>query len=127
MYPHATASAKASLAYQPNELIDQALDADLPQLTKYTKTNRKDIKAEFSSIRKNGFATCIREVDEGLAAIAVPIKMEVAGIIYALGIVGPLPRITSLLEADIVQQLKTRSAAIAAFLSKTGAEIPQMN
>ncbi|TCS37372.1 IclR family transcriptional regulator [Paucimonas lemoignei] len=127
MYPHATASAKAILAFQSKDVIEQALSGDLPQLTQYTKTNRKDIKAEFSRIRENGFATCIREVDEGLAAVAVPIEVGVAGVIYGLGIVGPLPRITSLIDADIVSRLKTISAAISAFLSKTGAEIPQID
>jgi DNA-binding IclR family transcriptional regulator len=125
MYPHATASAKAILAFQSNELIDQALNEDLPQLTKYTLTDRREINAEFVRVRKNGFATCIREVDEGLAAVAVPISVEVAGVIYAIGIVGPLPRITSLIDTDIVSHLKTISTAISAFLSKTGSEIPQ--
>ena len=127
MYPHATASAKAILAFQSNEVIDQALSGDLPKLTKYTKTNRKEIKEELSRVRSNGFSTCIREVDEGLAAIAVPINVEAANIIYGLGIVGPLPRITSLMDADIASRLKTMSVAISALLSKTGAEIPRMD
>lgn len=126
MYPHATASAKAILAFQSNELIDLALSGDLPQLTKYTKTNRKSIKEEYSQIRQNGFATCIGEVDEWLAAVAVPIELEVAGVIYGLGIVGPLPRVTNLIKNNIALRLKTISTAISAFLLKTGEEIPQM-
>jgi DNA-binding IclR family transcriptional regulator len=124
MYPHAAACAKVILAFQPDELVDQALSGDLPPLTRHTKTDRSNIKDELARTRQNGFATCIGEVDEGLAAAAVPIEVEDAGVIYALGIVGPLPRITSLIDADITSRLMIISKAISACLSKTRSEIP---
>jgi DNA-binding IclR family transcriptional regulator len=124
MYPNAAACAKAILAFQPDELVDRALGGELPRLTKQTKTSRKDIKSELARIRENGVATCIGEVDEGLAAVAVPIEVELAGVIYALGIVGPLPRITSLIDAEIAVRLVSIASAIALCLSKTGADIP---
>jgi DNA-binding IclR family transcriptional regulator len=123
MHPHATASAKAVLAFQSDELVEQALGGDLPRLTARTKINREDVKKEYAQVRRNGFATCIGEVDEGLAAAAVPIAVEPAGVIYALGIVGPLPRITSLINDGLVARLQTVSGAISTFLSKTRSEL----
>src|SRR5690606_13385019 len=122
MHPHATASAKAILAHQPAELIDKALSGKLPRFTQRTHTARKDILADYANIREQGFATCIGEVDEGLAAVAVPINVDVANVIYALGIVGPLPRIQALLDADIVDRLKKSAKAISALLSRAGAD-----
>ncbi|MGB6055226.1 MAG: IclR family transcriptional regulator [Burkholderiaceae bacterium] len=123
MHPHATASAKAILAFQPEALITQALSGDLPSLTRHTKTRRRDIKAELARVREEGFATCIGEVDEGLAATAVPIEDAVLGVIYALGVVGPLPRIVSLIDKGLVDRLKAVAAAISALLARSGTEI----
>jgi DNA-binding IclR family transcriptional regulator len=123
MYPHASASAKAILAFQPDQLVDQALSVALPQLTRYTKVTRQEIKAELARVRQNGYASCVGEVDQALGAIAVPIAVEVVGVIYALGLLGPLPRVTSLLNGDMVARLKTVAHAISASLSTTGAQV----
>lgn len=122
--PHATACSKAILAFQADDVIDRALSGALEPLTPRTKTKRSEVKAELSLVRERGYATCIGEVDEGLAAIAVPIAVEAAGVIYALGVVGPLPRITTLLDEHFGMRLITVAAALSAALSKNGAEIP---
>jgi DNA-binding IclR family transcriptional regulator len=123
MYPHASASAKAILAFQPDQLVDQALSVDLPHLTRYTKVTHQEIKTELARVRRNGYASCVGEVDQGLGAIAVPIAVEGVGVIYALGLIGPLPRVTSLIYGDMVARMRTVAEAISASLSKTGAEI----
>lgn len=121
MHPHATACAKAILAFQPTSLIEQILSTDLPALTDRTLISPHDILAEYQAIRHQGYATCIGEVDEGLAAVAVPVSVTLAGVIYAVGIVGPLPRICGLIDDSIVDTLKAVSHSISAFLSKADA------
>lgn len=120
MHPHATACAKAILAFQPADLIRQALATDLPALTRHTLTLPQDILAELQTVRQQGYATCIGEIDEGLAAAAVPVSVTLAGVIYAVGIVGPLPRIRELIDHDIIATLKSVAHSISVFLSKAG-------
>jgi DNA-binding IclR family transcriptional regulator len=112
MYPHASASAKAILAFQPDQLVERALSVELPQLTRYTKVKHQEIKAELAQVRQNGYASCEGEVDQALGAIAVPIAVEIVGVIYALGLIGPLPRVTTLIHGNMVARLKTSADAI---------------
>jgi len=93
MAPHAAASAKAILAYQPAAIIDAALKEPLPQLTPHTRVDPEAIKAEYAEVRKRGYATCIGEIDEELAALGVPIPGSRLGVIYSLGITGPQQRL----------------------------------
>jgi DNA-binding IclR family transcriptional regulator len=49
------------------------------------------VEADYKKIRETGYGTCIGEVDEALAAVAVPISVGDLGIAYSLGVVGTLP------------------------------------
>jgi DNA-binding IclR family transcriptional regulator len=111
--PHASASARAILAFQPEELIGRVLPAELPALTRETITSRRKLLAEYAKVRQTGFATCVGEVDEGLAAVAVPIWVPPMGAVYSVGVLGPRQRIMdSRLEAR-VEKLKAASARMA--------------
>jgi DNA-binding IclR family transcriptional regulator len=101
LQPHATASAKTIMAFQPKDIVDKALNGPLEKLTKHTLTTRAAVEADYKKIRERGYGTCIGEVDEALAAVAVPISVGDLGIAYSLGVVGPLPRITSLIKNDV--------------------------
>ncbi len=125
MHSHAAACAKAILAFQPDEVVDQVLEGDLPRLTAHTKTDRKAIEQELGKVRQAGFATCLAEVDDGLAAIAVPIHLTQVGVIYSLGIVGPYQRIIKLIEGDVQSRLTPLAQSIAAILTKTKGAISE--
>jgi DNA-binding IclR family transcriptional regulator len=94
MPPHVAASAKAILAFQATELIDRALAGALPKLTQETRTAKKEIEKEYASVRESGFATCWNEMELGMGAIAVPIRLPGTGIIYSLGTAGLIDRLT---------------------------------
>lgn len=111
--PHAAASAKAILAFQNEQLVTKALSQDLPSLTRHTHTDKKWIRKEYAKVREQGYATCIGEMEEGLAALAVPIYLDGIGVLYSLASTGFMERI---MENDFhkkVQQLKTTADAIA--------------
>lgn len=120
MQPNATACSKAILAFQDDETVERALAGRIIRLTEHTKTRPAAIKAELARVRELGYATCIGEVDEALAAVAVPVDVPPLGVAYSLGVVGPLPRITRLIADDIPARLKSSAQAIAAVLSKIG-------
>lgn len=105
MPPHAAATGKAIIAHQNEELIRQALATDLPKLTVNTRNDQDWIRREFSLVRDRGYATCIGEIDEGLAAIAVPVCQASGLVLHAVGMTGPLQRIVN-------DQLSQRIAAL---------------
>lgn len=113
MMAHANASAKAIIAYQDDALIERALESELPALTPFTKTDRDEIRREFVKVRDAGFATCIDEVEEGLAAFAVPIFGQDGSVQMALASVGPKARIMGMLEGGAVERFSKTAASIA--------------
>lgn len=116
---YATAGAKAIMAFQSEELIDRALAAGMPALTRYTKTNRAAILEEYAAIRQARFATCIKEIEEELAAFAVPIELKMIGIQYSVGVLGPYSRIAGMIEGPQRQDLFRLAEAIEVTLSKS--------
>jgi len=93
MAPHAAASAKAILAFQPAAVIEAAFAEGLPQFTANTCTDPERIRTEYARVREQGFATCIGEIDEELIALGVPIHGSQFGVIYSLGLTGPQQRL----------------------------------
>jgi DNA-binding IclR family transcriptional regulator len=111
--PHAAASAKAILAFQNDALVSKALSQELPSLTRHTRSDKKWIRKEYAKVRMQGYATCIGEVEEGLAAVAVPIQIDGIGVLYSLAITGFVERI---IERDLeskIEKLKTTAETIA--------------
>lgn len=105
--PNVAASAKAIMAFQSAELVDKALKAPLPKLTKNTKTDRSKVEREYAQVRLQGYATCWNEMEIGLGAIAVPIELPGAGIIYSVGTAGLIDRLTRRSEQETVDILRS--------------------
>lgn len=116
---HATAGAKAIMAFQSDDLIDRALANGMPALTPYTKTSRADILDEYARIRQAKFATCIKEIEEELAAFAVPIVLDVVGVQYSVGVLGPFSRIAGMIEGPQREDLASLADALAMMIGKT--------
>lgn len=116
---YATAGAKAIMAFQDADLIDRALAAGMPALTRYTKTDRTAILEEYSAIREARFATCIKEVEEELAAFAVPIEIKTLGVQYSVGVLGPYSRISGMIEGSQRDKLRKLATAIELRLDKS--------
>jgi DNA-binding IclR family transcriptional regulator len=91
---HASASAKAILAYQPLLFIRKALPDRLPKLCTETKTKFKDVLADFETVRAQGFATCWNEYEKGVGAIACPVLLPEADVVYSVGVTGLIDRFT---------------------------------
>ncbi|MDQ0316847.1 IclR family transcriptional regulator [Amorphus orientalis] len=91
--PHAAASAKAILAYQPDDVVDRFLKEPFEKMTSRTVTSPSEVRAELRKIREQGFAVCDREIDDNVMAYACPIHMKSAGVIYSLGLTGPCTRL----------------------------------
>jgi IclR family KDG regulon transcriptional repressor len=81
---YAGASSKVMLAFLDEEEIDRILlKEDLKPLASRTINNISALKRELAKIRKDGYASSISELEEGLIAVSGPIRAP-------LGIVGSL-------------------------------------
>jgi DNA-binding IclR family transcriptional regulator len=105
MPPHAAASAKAILAYQSDAFVPHILGTR-ERFTQRTKTELARIKEEYVRVRRDGFAMCWGEMDEGLGAIACPIAVEGLGVQYAVAVTGVTKRLERRPITEVVALLK---------------------
>jgi DNA-binding IclR family transcriptional regulator len=89
---HAAASSKILLAHQDEATRRRYLNGPLEKLTPFTMTGIREVMAEVNKAKKDGFATCVGEVDPSTMAYAVPVFAPV-GVFYALGVTGPQFRV----------------------------------
>jgi len=111
--PHVAASAKAILAFQSKDVVDKALAEPLAKLTVKTKTARKAVDQDYRAIRKDGYATCWDEMEIGMGAIAVPIRLPGVGVMYSLGVAGLIDRLKRRPLSETVEWLRSAAEPIA--------------
>ncbi len=71
---HARASGKLLLAWSPPEVVDRYLGRHpLKAITEHTITDRDDLLAELSAIRRRGYAVDKEEYAEGVSCVAAPL------------------------------------------------------
>ncbi|MBK0325938.1 IclR family transcriptional regulator [Rhodobacteraceae bacterium F11138] len=122
---HACSSAKAIAAFILPELREQLLDAQMDRFTGRTITTRSDFDLELNRVRRDGYALCDGEIDEGVTSVAVPIGIERLGAVFSIGVVGPQARILPNLQDRILPVLNAeaiRAAAAIQHCSVTEAE-----
>ena len=118
--PHAAASAKIILANQSESLVETALTPPLQAFTPNTVTDAALVKKEIAEARKDGFAVCVECIHEGMSALAVPIHIPTDGVIYSLGITGPVTRAISEDLPSLVAMLRETAQALTPILSLRG-------
>lgn len=91
--PHCTSTGKVLLAYLSSEQHDAILPDPLPALTSQTITDRQELEAVLAAVRENGYATAHEEFEEGLSAIAAPLRNHTGNVIATVSISGPTYRI----------------------------------
>jgi DNA-binding IclR family transcriptional regulator len=87
--PHAVANGKVLLAFGAIPLPDQA---GLERYTEQTITTNEALQADLAQARRNGYATAVAELEDGLVAVAAPVFSPVGDCVAALSISGPAYR-----------------------------------
>jgi len=115
-YPaHATNLGKVLLAdLAPERLRELIGERPLGAFTPHTITDPAELDAELERIRAQGFAVDNEEYDEGLRCIGAPIYDHSGHAVAALGIGGPVTRITP----ERVEELAELVMAAARGLSR---------
>src|SRR5262249_11190411 len=112
---HCTATGNDSLAFGAAELPP----GRLARLTADTVVSRAALDAELATVRRVGFATAIDELEDGLTAIAVPVRGPTGDVIGALSISGPTLRLTRERLAEIAPMLSEQGETLSQRLETT--------
>jgi IclR family acetate operon transcriptional repressor len=92
---HASAVAKAILAWTPDVEVDEVL-ADWPMvgLTPNTVTDADALKSRLAEVRERGYALDMEELEVGLRCVAAPIRDPRGRVVAGISISGPRHRMT---------------------------------
>jgi DNA-binding IclR family transcriptional regulator len=120
---HAAASAKAIFAFQSGDVLTRALAVERDAFTPKTLTRRKDVLAEFEQVRRTGYASCLDELDPGVASYACPVRIGDT-VIYSVGLVGIAQSVERFPVRTIVGALREAADRLSALLS--GATAPSV-
>lgn len=110
---NAAAGAKAILAFEPMEVIDDFLKGDLCRLTDRTITDRDTYKGELKKIHSRGYSLSEEEIYYGINAVGVPIFNHDGKAVAAVVVVSPVQRIDGEGDSDVVMKAKKTAAEIS--------------
>jgi len=113
---HATAAGKVMLAFGDVELPSEPLTA----FTARTISTRAALARELEHVRERGFAEAREEREEGLAAIAAPVRDSAGALAGIIGLQGPAPRFDAVAVRVAAPILLEHSAAVSTQLGWLG-------
>jgi len=82
--PHAVANGKVLMAHGAIP-VPRRLERYTPQ----TVTTQRALQAELAAVRRDGYATAVAELEEGLVAVAAPVLDATGACVAALSVSGP--------------------------------------
>ena len=112
---HCTANGKIFLAFGTAELPH----GRLARLTADTVVSRAALEEQLEAVRRDGYATAIDELEDGLSAIAAPVRGPTGEVIAALSISGPTLRLTRARIRELVPALREEADALSQRLETT--------
>jgi DNA-binding IclR family transcriptional regulator len=116
---HASASARAILAFQPAERQIRLLQAErMERYTDRTPTTVADALAELRLTAERGYAYCDQEREPGVSAISAPIRGVDGGVFASVTIVAPQDRLTDDGHKRIAELLLITAAQISTELGR---------
>jgi DNA-binding IclR family transcriptional regulator len=86
---HCTSNGKVLLAWADEQDRERLLAGPFEAFTSRTVTDPDTLRRELESIRRRGYAQAVEELEEGLNAVAAPVRQADGRVIAALGVSGP--------------------------------------
>ncbi|MFK7881610.1 IclR family transcriptional regulator [Roseobacter sp.] len=102
---HACSCGKAIAAFCEGHALTQVLSGRLRAFTDHTKTDLGNIRDEFLTIRAQGYAECVEELEQGICSVAAPIKRADQPVEYSIGATGTLRVFTPSFRASLGSNL----------------------
>ena len=109
---HATSNGKVLLS----GLDDQQVAAALGTLSRYTPTTitkKGRLREELAQVRAQGYAVAVDELEEGLTAVAAPIRNAHGDVVASMSVSGPTFRLPQERVEDVVRLLIEAAAEVS--------------
>jgi len=113
---YCTAEGHAMLAYQGSAAIEEVIRSGLPARTPQTITDGERLKKALELVRHRGCAIEDEESEPGMRCIAAPIRNDAGEVVAAMGIAGPVSRLTKKALTGLAPHVVETAAAISARL-----------
>jgi DNA-binding IclR family transcriptional regulator len=84
--------------------------------TERTHVDEAAVRADLATVRRHGFAVCDEELDPGVLSYACPVRLDGAGVLYSVGVVGLSQRLGRYPQDEVVAALRASAERIAACL-----------
>jgi DNA-binding IclR family transcriptional regulator len=91
---YCTAEGRVLLAFSPPAVIDAVIAAGLPARTPKTLTDAAELRAALDEVRQTGYAVDDEESEVGMRGLAAPIRDISGKVVAAVGLAGPVQRLT---------------------------------
>jgi DNA-binding IclR family transcriptional regulator len=110
---HATSSGKILLAFAPPSIRRELLEtATLTRFTSRTITATEEFEQQLRDIARDGYVVSIEEFEEGLNAVAAPIRDHSGTVIAALSVSGPVYRLSEQRAYEIAAEVVAAAADV---------------
>ena len=109
-----TSEGRVLLAFNAPELAAAVLKEPLVKRTPKTTTDVKTLKAILDEVRRTGYATDDEESESGMRCVAAPIRDSTGNAIAAVGLAGPIQRLTKKELRRLVPQVMAAASGVSA-------------
>jgi IclR family transcriptional regulator, KDG regulon repressor len=117
---YCTAEGQAILAFQPDDVVDRVIAAGLAPRTGKTITDPDRFRKAIAAVRQRGCAIEDEENEVGMVSIAAPIRDDAGDVAAAVGIAGPVTRLTKKSIAAFVPHVIATADQVSARLGYRG-------
>jgi IclR family KDG regulon transcriptional repressor len=111
-----TSEGRALLAFQTPEIVERVFAQGFQPRTLKTVTQPQKIRDALEQVRRDGYAREDEQCELGMRSIAAPIRNDAGRVVAAVGVAGPLQRITEDLLASYAPQVMNAASIISARL-----------
>ena len=117
---YCTAEGQAILAFQPAEVVERVVRDGLNPRTPQTITDPLALKKVLEAVRIRGCAIEDEESELGMRCIAAPLRNDAGEVVAAIGLAGPVSRLSKKALATFIPHVIETAAAISARLGHRG-------
>jgi DNA-binding IclR family transcriptional regulator len=110
---HATSDGKVLLAYLPAAQIIELLAPPLRRFTDHTITTPAEFRQILPEVRRRGYATAVDELEDGLTAVAAPVRDAEGRVIASISASGPSFRIPAERIPQLAESVRHAADAVS--------------
>lgn len=110
---YCTAEGQAILAFQGADVVERVIRDGLEARTPQTITDGDKLKKVLEAIRQRGCAIEDEESEPGMRCIAAPIRNDGGEVVAAIGLAGPVSRLSKKAVAGFIPHVVETAAAIS--------------